>query len=52
MLVSYSNLTRQMLRHWRHNGIRCTNYIDDFIFFARTLEEVLAVRARVLAFNG
>lgn len=28
-LVSYSKLTRQMLRHWLHDGIRCTNYIES-----------------------
>ncbi len=46
---AYSKLARCLLRHWRSLGIRCSNYIDDFIFFAPSLEKALAARTRVLA---
>jgi hypothetical protein len=37
-----------LLKRWRSRGIRCSNYIDDFIFFASSLEEALRIRALVL----
>lgn len=46
---AYSKLARCLLRHWRSLGIRCSNYIDDFIFFAPSLEKALEARARVLS---
>jgi len=46
---AYSKLTRALLTMWRRDGIRCSNFLDDFIFFAHTLEEAVALRARVLA---
>jgi hypothetical protein len=36
---AYSKVTRAMVKSWRARGIRCTNYIDDFIFFASSLRE-------------
>ena len=38
-----------VLESWRRDGIRCSGYIDDLIFFASTWEEALALRTRVLA---
>lgn len=46
---TYSKLSRLMLAQWRKDGIRCSNYIDDFIFFARSREEAEGLRDRVLA---
>jgi hypothetical protein len=37
-----------LLKRWRAAGIRCSNYIDDFIFFASTVEEAERFRALVL----
>ena len=45
----FSKLIRVVLEGWRRDGIRCSGYIDDLIFFARTWEEALALRTRVLA---
>jgi hypothetical protein len=45
---AYSKLTRQLLECWRAQGMRCSNYIDDFIFFAPSREEALRIRAMVL----
>lgn len=45
---AYSKLTRRLLEKWRAQGVRCSNYIDDFIFFAPSREEALRVRAMVL----
>lgn len=45
----YSKLTRRLLQRWRAKGVRCSNYIDDFIFFASSMQQALAIRAMVLA---
>lgn len=45
---AYSKLTRRLLERWRAKGVRCSNYIDDFIFFAPTLQKALEIRAMVL----
>lgn len=45
---AYSKLSRCLLRRWRSQGIRCSNYIDDFIFFAPSPAEALRVRSLVL----
>lgn len=45
---AYSKLTRRLLERWRAKGVRCSNYIDDFIFFAPTFEKALEIRAMVL----
>lgn len=45
---AYSKLARCLLKRWRAMGIRCSNYIDDFIFFAASVEEAERVRALVL----
>ena len=45
---AYTKLSRCMLAAWRAAGIRCSNYIDDFIFFAPSLEAALELRQRVL----
>jgi hypothetical protein len=45
---AYSKVTRVLVKRWRQLGIRCSNYIDDFIFFAPSLEEALRIRAVVL----
>lgn len=45
---AYSKLTRCLLRKWRAQGVRCSNYLDDFIFFAASVEEALRLRALVL----
>uniref|UniRef100_A0A383WKW3 Reverse transcriptase domain-containing protein n=1 Tax=Tetradesmus obliquus TaxID=3088 RepID=A0A383WKW3_TETOB len=45
---AYSKLARCLLKRWRAMGIRCSNYIDDFIFFAASLEEAERIRAQVL----
>lgn len=46
---AYSKLTRAMVKRWRRQGIRCSNYIDDLIFFASSMEEAVRIRALVLA---
>lgn len=46
---AYSKLARRLLQHWRAQGVRCSNYIDDFIFFASSLERALEIRAMVLS---
>jgi len=46
---AYSKLTRALVARWREQGVRVSNYLDDFIFFAHTLEEAVALRRRVLA---
>ena len=45
---AYTKLSRCMLAYWRAQGIRVSNYIDDFIFFAASYEEAVALRNRVL----
>lgn len=44
---AFSKLTRALLKKWRSQGVRCSNYIDDFIFAVRP-DEVAKVRAMVL----
>lgn len=44
----FSKLIRPLLGRWRAMGIRCTSYIDDFVFFASSMEEALRFRAIVL----
>ena len=46
---AYSKLTRRLLQRWRAKGVRCSNYIDDFIFFASSRRQALEIRAMVLA---
>ena len=46
---AYTKLSRVMLKYWRKLGIRCSNYIDDFLFAAATLQEALALRDKVLS---
>ena len=46
---AYTKLSRVMLKYWRSQGIRCSNYIDDFLFAAASLSEALALRDKVLA---
>ena len=46
---AYTKLSRVLLKYWRRQGIRCSNYIDDFLFAAATLEEALALRDKVLS---
>lgn len=46
---AYSKITRELVKRWRRQGIRCSNYIDDFIFFAPSMEEALRIRGIVLA---
>jgi hypothetical protein len=46
---AFTKLCRQLLQRWRAKGVRCSNYIDDFIFFAPTLARALELRAMVLA---
>ena len=45
---AYTKLTRVMLKHRRKQGIRCSNYIDDFVFAAATREEALQLRDQLL----
>ena len=45
---AYSKLTRAVMKRWRALGIRCSSFLDDFIFFAATLEEAFQIRATVL----
>jgi hypothetical protein len=45
---AYSKLARRLLQRWRAKGVRCSNYIDDFIFFAPSMERALEIRAMVL----
>ena len=45
---AYTKLSRVMLAYWRRQGIRCSNYIDDFLFAAATREEALRLRDQVL----
>jgi len=46
---AYTKICRRLLQRWRQKGVRCSNYIDDFIFFAATWERALEIRAMVLA---
>ena len=45
---AYTKLSRCMLAYWRARGVRVSNFIDDFIFFAASLEEALTLRDKVL----
>lgn len=45
---AYTKLSRCMLAYWRAQGIRTSNYIDDFIFFAASMAAALELRDRVL----
>ena len=45
---AYTKLSRCMLAYWRAQGVRVSNYIDDFIFFAASYEEAIALRDRIL----
>lgn len=45
---AYTKLSRCMLAFWRAKGIRVSNYIDDFIFFASSYEAALKLRDQVL----
>lgn len=44
----FSKIVRAMIGRWRAMGIRCTSFIDDFVFFASSLEEALGIRDLVL----
>jgi len=44
---AFSKLTRALVKRWRLQGIRCSNYIDDFALVVKP-EEVDTVRATVL----
>jgi len=46
---AYTKLCRRLLQRWRAKGVRCSNYIDDFIFFASSMAQALDIRAMVLA---
>ena len=37
-----------MVKLWRSRGVRCSNYIDDFIFFATSMSNAVALRDLVL----
>ena len=45
---AYTKISRCMVAYWRAQGIRVSNYIDDFIFFASSMEEALQLRDTVL----
>ena len=45
---AYTKLTRVLLAYWRRQGIRCSNYIDDFIFADRSRQAAVLLRDRVL----
>lgn len=45
----FSKLVRVLIGRWRAMGIRCTSFIDDFLFFADSLEEAMRIRSLVLA---
>ena len=45
---AYTKISRCMVAYWRAQGIRVSNYIDDFIFFAASMEEALQLRDQVL----
>jgi hypothetical protein len=44
---AFSKLTRALVKRWRTEGARCSNFIDDFICAARPAE-VAAVRGMML----
>lgn len=44
----FTKIVRAMIARWRGMGIRCTSFIDDFLFFAGSLQEALNIRAQVL----
>lgn len=44
----YTKIFKLLLERWREQGIRCSGYIDDSIFFASSYAEALRVRERVL----
>lgn len=46
---AYSKLSRLMLARWRAEGIRCSNYIADYIFYASSAGEAERLCARVLS---
>lgn len=43
-----SKLSKIMVKMWRSRGVRCSNYIDDFIFFATSMSNAVALRDLVL----
>jgi len=44
----FTKLMRCLLKHWRRQGIRCSMFIDDAVFFARTDAAAERLRALVL----
>ena len=46
---AYTKLSRVLLKYWRRQGIRCSNFMDDFLFAAASFAEAVALRDRVLA---
>ena len=46
---AYTKLSRVVLAYWRRQGIRCSNYIDDYIFAIQPcLQAAIALRGKVL----
>lgn len=45
---SFTKIIRCLLQRWRALGYRCSNYIDDFIFFAKTKQEAREIRDVVM----
>lgn len=44
---AFTKVTRELLRWWRSHGIRCTGFIDDFLFGNQSREKCEAIRLRV-----
>lgn len=46
---AFTKLTRELLRWWRAHGIRCTGFIDDFLFGHQSFKACEVIRIRVLS---
>jgi hypothetical protein len=40
---AYTKLCQRLLKRWRAQGVRCSIYIDDFIFFASSMQRALEI---------
>lgn len=45
---SFSKIMKLLVSKWREEGIRCSSYIDDMVFFFESEERALEGRARIL----
>lgn len=46
---AFTMLTRQLVRHWRRQGIRVVHYLDDFLWLVSSHSLALSLSARVVS---